>query len=92
MKSISLDQSQFSNSALYTCLLLSLCHVGFIFSSNEGISYQLLSERSKKRLDTLRQLAIERLLVNYSMVSIYGMNLRYASLTSIIVHSQMIHG
>jgi len=37
--------------------------------SNEGTYYQLLSERSKLRLDTLRQLAIERLLVNYSLVS-----------------------
>eukprot|EP00985_Skeletonema_marinoi_P023158 scaffold15222_cov173-Skeletonema_marinoi.AAC.1 len=37
------------------------------YSSNEGTYYQLLSERSKLRLDTLRQLAIERLLVNYSL-------------------------
>ncbi|KAL7447009.1 hypothetical protein ACHAXM_011086, partial [Skeletonema potamos] len=35
--------------------------------SDEGTLYQLLSERSKRRIDTLRQLAIEKLLLNYSL-------------------------
>ena len=70
------------------CLLLPLvfltsCWIYYMHcDSNEGTYYQLLSERSKRRLDTLRQLAIERLLVNYSMVSIYGMDVG-ASWTSI---------
>ena len=39
-------------------------------NNREGTYYQLLSERSKKRLDQLRQCVAERLLLNYTLVSV----------------------
>ncbi len=38
-------------------------------NNREGTYYQLLSERSKKRMDQLRQCVVERLLLNYTLVS-----------------------